>query len=213
MDTKTILYDMDQRSDDWFAARCGKLTASKLADAIAKTRSGWGASRENYRAELVAQRLTGICPDGFKSAAMQWGIDNEDEGRLAYEIATGSSVEQVGFMDHPTIEWAGASPDGLVGDDGMLELKCPNTATHIDWVLGRTKIPAKYMTQMYWQMACAGRQWVDFVSYDPRLPGELMLWIQRVERDDDRIAELEELAQEFLAAVSADIEALKRKIK
>lgn len=203
------VYQVDQRSDDWFAARCGKLTASKLADAIAKTLKGWGASRANYRADLVAQRLTGVCFEGYKSAAMQHGIDNEEDGCTAYELTTGHSVEHVGFIDHPTIEWSGASPDGLIGDDGMLEIKCPNTATHIDWLLGKTKIPAKYMTQMQWQMACAGRQWVDFVSYDPRLPGELMLWIQRVDRDDERIAELEEMAQEFLAEVAADVEALK----
>lgn len=200
---------IEQRSEEWFAARCGKLTASKLSDAIAKTKSGWGASRANYRAELVAQRLTGVCPDGFKSSAMQWGIDNEPLARMAYEFATDNEVQEVGFLDHPRIGMAGASPDGLIGDDGMVEIKCPNTATHIDFILGRAKVPTKYLIQMQWQMACAGRHWVDYVSFDPRLPPELRLKIERIERDDVYIKELEQQAEGFLAEVEADATALK----
>ena len=193
-----------QGSPEWFAARLGKVTASRVADVIAKTAKGYGASRANYAAELIVERLTGAREEGFKSAAMQWGNDNEPRAREAYEFKSGLWVDQTGFIIHPRIKDAGASPDGLVGDDGMLEIKCPNTATHLD-TLSSGKPAGKYVTQMQWQMACAERAWCDFVSYDPRLPNELRLFVVRVERDDAMIESLEAEVIAFLVELEARI--------
>lgn len=188
---------MDQQSEEWFSARLGKVTASRVADVIARTKSGPAATRANYMAELVAERLTGARGETFTNAAMQWGTDNEAEARMAYEFRTDATVEQVGFVLHPTIEMAGASPDGLVLADGLVEIKCPQTATHIETLLTGS-IPGKYETQMLWQMACTGRVWCDFASFDPRLPEEMRLFVKRFDRDDKRIAEMEEQVREFL---------------
>lgn len=187
-----------QGTDEWKAVRLGKVTASRIADATAKTKSGWSASRANYMADLLAERLTGKPRDGFTSSAMQWGTDMEPEARLFYGFMNDLAVEQVGFVLHPTIGGSGASPDGLVGDDGLLEIKCPNTATHIDTLLGAA-IDGKYVKQMQWQMACTGRAWCDFVSFDPRLPERMQFHCRRVERDDAMIGELETSITEFIA--------------
>lgn len=193
---------MEQLSPEWFAARLGRVTASRVADIIAKTKSGPSASRGNYLAQLVVERLTGQAPESFTTAAMQHGIDCEPEARNAYAFlhAPGPVVE-VGFVDHPRIAMAGASPDGLVGEDGLLEIKCPITATHID-TLTTEAVPARYMTQIQWQLASTGRAWCDFVSFDPRLPDELQLFVKRVDRDEALIAELEREVEAFLAEVS-----------
>lgn len=188
---------MDQQSAEWFAARIGKVTASRVADVVAKTKTGYGASRANYLAELVAERLSGARVEGFTNAAMQWGNDQEPEARLAYEFRTDATVDQVGLIDHPSIAMSGASPDGLVGADGLVEIKCPNTATHIETLLTGA-IPAKYETQMLWQMACTGRAWCDFASFDPRMPEAMRLFVKRLDRNDTRIAELEEEVRTFL---------------
>lgn len=198
---------MGQQSEEWFAARLGKVTASRVADVIARTKSGPSASRANYMAELVAERLTGARGETFTNAAMQWGTDNEAEARMAYEFRTDATVEQVGFILHPTIDMAGASPDGLVLTDGLVEIKCPNTATHIETLLTGT-IPAKYETQMLWQMACTGRAWCDFASFDPRLPEEMRLFVKRFARDDARIAEMEEQVREFLFELDTTVRRL-----
>lgn len=198
---------MEQRSPEWFAARLGKVTASRVADVIARTKSGWGASRANYAAQLVAERLTGVAAESFTNAAMQWGCDYEAEARRAYAFYADADVAEEAFVSHPTIVMAGASPDGLIGTDGLLELKCPNTATHIQTLLGGT-VPEKYVTQMMFQMACTGRQWCDFASYDPRLPEAMRLFVKRVERDDEKILELETLVTEFLGEVDATVAAL-----
>jgi len=198
---------MEQRSDDWFAIRLGKVTASRIADVCAKTKTGWGAGRANYRAQLVAERLTGQRQDSFTNAAMQWGVDCEDQARTAYAFLHGHNVVEEAFVIHPRIAMGGASPDGLVDVDGLVEIKCPNTATHIETLKGQA-IPAKYIGQMDWQMACTGRQWCDFVSFDPRLPEEMQLFVKRHHRDDVRIAELEGLVTEFLEEVDADVAAL-----
>ena len=200
---------MDQRTDEWFSARCGKATGSRIADAVARTKSGWGASRANYMAQLIAERLTGKVADSYTSGAMQWGIETEPQAIEAYEALTLSVVEPVGFVDHHCIDMAGASPDGLVGDDGLVEIKCPNTATHIDALLG-CAIPAKYLTQMQWQMACTKRHWCDYVSFDPRMPPNLQIRIERVERDNHRIAELEQMVIGFLDEVASKVEALRK---
>lgn len=195
---------IEQGTPEWFAQRAGKVTASRVADVVAKTKTGWGASRANYLAQLVAERLTGNVEPTFTNAAMQWGTDKEPEAREAYEYRTGVFVDQVGMVGHPTIAMTGASPDGLVGSDGLVEIKCPNTATHIDTLLSG-KVPAKYVTQMAWQMACTGRAWCDFVSFDPRMPEHMRLFVQRVDRDDTLIAELEREVAAFLAEVAKTV--------
>lgn len=202
----------EQGSVEWLRQRAGKVTASRIADLMAKTKTGWGASRENYKAQLVAERLTGEPSETFTNAAMQWGTNMEPEARNAYCFRYDVDVVEVGMIEHPTIENTGASPDGHIGDDGMLEIKCPNTATHIATLLGG-EIPAKYRLQMLWQMACTGRKWNDFVSYDPRLPEEMRLFVKRLERDDAAIAEIEAAVIEFLAEVDATVSALTQQYK
>jgi len=193
---------MEQGTDDWFAARCGKVTASRIADVMAKTKTGYGAGRKNYMAQLVIERLTGTIADSYTNTAMQWGIDTEPYAREAYEIQTGEIVEQVGFIDHPEIEMSGASPDGLVGDKGMLEIKCPNSATHIETLLSG-KVDKKYILQMHWQMMCAEREYCDFLSYDPRMPEGLKYWCKRVELDQELATEITVAVQEFLKDLDA----------
>jgi putative phage-type endonuclease len=204
--------DVIQGSAEWLAARCGKATASRMADIMAKTKAGWGASRANYLAELVAERLTMRPADGFTNAAMQWGTDKEPEARNAYEFLTGHSVDEVGFVDHPSIPMTGASPDGLVGDLGMVEIKCPNTSTHIDTLLAG-EIAHKYVLQMTWQMECTGRRWCDFVSYDPRLPLPMRLFTRRVTFDEALGAELRQGVAAFLAEVDEKVAALEAKFE
>jgi putative phage-type endonuclease len=197
MNVPTII---EQRTEDWFAIRCGKATASRIADIIAKTKSGYSASRANYLAQLVSERLTGTVEPGFTNAAMQWGCDNEAEARSAYCFRQDVDVVEVGFVDHPSIAMTGASPDGLIAEDGLVEIKCPNTATHIDTLL-KGVVPAKYRTQMAWQMACTGRTWCDFVSYDPRLPEKMRLFVKRIHLADEPIGEIEAEVIGFLKEV------------
>ena len=201
---------MEQRTDEWFKERLGKVTASRVSDVIAKTKSGYSASRANYMAELVCERLTGARGESYQSAAILWGVEQEAPARTAYEADTGVLVVETGFIPHGTIAMSGASPDGLVNDDGLVEIKCPLSATHIDTLLTGT-IPSKYITQMQWQMACTGRQWCDFVSYDPRLPENMQLFIKRVPRDNIEIASLENEVILFLAELDAKIQSLTSK--
>lgn len=196
-------------TDEWWAARLGKVTASRIADATARIKNGWGASRANYMAELIAERLTGTQAENYTNAAMQWGIDHEAEARTAYEFYTDLTVDPSGFIVHPKIPSAGASPDGEVGTDGLVEIKCPNTATHIDTLLGLS-LPEKYVKQMQWQMACTGAAWCDFVSYDPRMPENMRLFVRRCPRNASMIGSLEMDVLEFLAEMETRIEALQR---
>lgn len=191
---------IEQGTDEWKALRIGKLTASRMADVLATTKSGVSASRKNYLAQLVAERLTGELGECFTSTAMSWGTDNEPLARAEYEILRDCFVEQVGFIDHPTIDMMGASPDGLVGDDGLIEIKCPNTATHIDYLLGK-KPPAKYLPQMAMQLACTRRKWCDFASYDPRMPEKHRLFVVRYAPDPAYLEKIEEEARLFLCEV------------
>ncbi|MCG9021480.1 YqaJ viral recombinase family protein [Laribacter hongkongensis] len=201
---------MEQRTEEWFAARLGKVTASRVADVMTKTKSGYAASRQNYMAELICQRLTGTQEIRFSNAAMQRGTELEPHARARYIIETGEIVTEVGLIDHPTIAGFGASPDGLVGDTGLIEIKCPNTWTHIETIkTGKPK--PEYIKQMQTQMACTGRQWCDFVSYDDRLPDDMQYFCTRIERDDALIAEIETEVSAFLAELEAEIEYLKRK--
>lgn len=201
--------ELIQGSAEWKAQRLGRVTASRVADVIAKTKSGWGASRANYMAQLIAERLTGEVQESYTNAAMQWGIDTETHAREAYEFRTDSEVQQVGFVQHPMIHMSGASPDGYVGDLGLVEIKCPNTATHIETLIDR-EVAAKYITQVQWQMACTGRKWCDFVSFDPRMPESMRLSIMRVHRDDIRISELEDCVREFLIEIDRKMGALNK---
>lgn len=199
--------DIEQGSLEWFAQRCGKATASRIADIIAKTKSGYSTSRANYMAQLVVERMTNQVAESFTNAAMEWGTATEPFARAAYEAKSSVLVDQVGAIDHPRIERSAASPDGLIGDDGCLEIKCPNTATHIDTMLGEN-IAGKYYTQMQWQMACTERSWCDFVSFDPRMPEGLQLFVKRVDRDDSYIAELEKEVVQFLKEVDDKVNKL-----
>jgi putative phage-type endonuclease len=199
--------DVIQKSPEWFAARLGKVTASRVADVIAKTKSGYSTSRDNYMAQLVCERLTGKQGESFTNSAMQWGTETEPLARSAYEANADIMVEELGFVLHPKIEMAGASPDGLVGLFGMLEIKCPNTATHIEALLTET-VPTKYITQMQWQMACAQRQWCDYVSYDPRIRADLQLFVKRVEFDATYVAMLEEEVIKFLKELDIKVNKL-----
>lgn len=201
--------DIIQGSDEWKKLRVGKVTASRVADVIAKTKSGYSTSRANYAAELITERLTGLPTEGFTNAAMQWGTEMEPEARSAYEFFRAEEVVQVPFANHPTIGDAGASPDGLVGPDGLVEIKCPITATHIE-TLRFKQVPAKYITQMQWQMACTGRQWCDFVSYDPRMQDSMRFFCKRVHRDDEMITNLEKEVITFLKEVHEAVDDLKR---
>lgn len=200
---------MTQGTPQWFADRLGKVTASRVADVMATIKSGEAAARANYRAELVAERLSGQNTEGFTSPAMERGTELEPFARAAYEAHRLVLVDQVGFVEHPSIIGSGASPDGLVGDLGLVEIKAPNTSTHIGYLTGGTA-PSKYHPQMLWQMACTGREWCDFASYDPRLPGNLSLFVVRFERDDKRIKEMEAAVIAFLAEVEETIERLRR---
>lgn len=200
---------MNQGSPEWLQARCGLVTASRVADVLAQIKSGEAASRRDYRAQLVAERISGRPTESFTNAAMQWGTDNEPIARASYELERDISVDQVGIVIHPEIVLAGASPDGLVGDDGLVEIKCPNTATHIEYALSG-KPPAKYQPQMLWQMACTGRKWCDFVSFDPRMPEGMRLFIVRFDRDQERIDYMKTQIIAFLGEVENEINKLKQ---
>lgn len=199
---------VEQRSEEWFAQRRGKVTASRIGDILATIRNGnWAASRKNYAAQLITERLTGKDPEPYTNEYIEWGIAQEAPAREAYTKATGTAVEEVGFVNHPTIAYAGASPDGLIGEDGLLEIKCPTTATQIERLLG-AEIPESYRLQMLWQMACTGRKFCDFVSFDPRLPEDMSLFIKRFERDDKEIKHIENEVEIFLNEVDETVKAL-----
>ncbi len=199
---------IEQRTEAWHQARMGKVTASRVADLMAKTKSGPSASRANYMADLIVERLTGVREEGFTNAAMIWGVDTEPQARAAYEFLTDATVIEEGFVLHQAIPDFGASPDGLVGDVGLLEIKCPQTAAHLD-VLLSGEVPGKYVTQMQAQMACTGRAWCDFVSFDPRMPGEMQLFVKRVHRDEVFIAAMEGEIAAFLAELAQKLDALR----
>lgn len=207
MNELTLMH-IQQGTDAWFQQRLGKVTASKIGDIVAKTKSGYSTSRANYMAQLVVERLTGVKTESFTNAAMEWGTQTEPLARAAYELKNNVMVDEVAMIDHPTIPMSGASPDGLVGEDGMIEIKCPNTATHLDTLLSG-EADKRYTYQQQWQMACTGRKWNDFVSFDPRMPDNLQLFIKRVERDDELIKELEAEVVKFLAEVDEKVEKLK----
>jgi putative phage-type endonuclease len=198
------LRNAPQGSPEWLAARCGRVTASRMADLMARTKSGWGASRNNYMAELIAERLTGCPATFFVNDAMRHGTEQEPYARRAYAESFGVDVLETGFVPHPELDMAGASPDGLIGDDGMLEIKAPNTSTHIETLLG-APIAEKYVLQMQWQMATTGRSYCDFASFDPRLPENMRLHVRRVPRDVSLILDLETEVAAFIREIDEKV--------
>lgn len=203
--------ELVQGTDAWLAARCGSLGASQVHMAIARTKTGWGASRDNIMAQLIAERMTGRPTEMFVNDAMRWGTANEPQARSMFALETGHDVIECGLYRHPTIAGSHASPDGLIGDAGLIEIKCPQTSTHIETLLSGS-IDGKYITQINWQMAVTGRQYAWFASFDPRMPPELQLWTKRVERDDATIKTLEQLVADFVGELKmrlARLEALR----
>jgi putative phage-type endonuclease len=198
---------VQQGSDAWHQMRLGKVTASRVADILARTKTGPSASRQNYLIELAIQRTTGIIEESYTNAAMEWGTQTEPQARVAYEVNTHNFVDQVAFVDHPTIAGFGCSPDGIVGE-GLIEIKCPNSATHWSYVKAKAP-PTKYFIQMQAQMACTGAKWCDFVSFDPRMPERSQLLVVNVPRDEAFIAEMEAEIKKFLSEVEMEVNLMK----
>jgi putative phage-type endonuclease len=206
-----------QGTPEWLALRCGKVTASRIADLTARTKSGYSASRAAYMGQLLAERLTGVVQNGFQSRAMLDGIEREPQARAAYEfIYEPIELEEVAFINHPTIPMAGCSPDGLVmdphGTNGLIEIKCPAVHTHIETLLSET-IDLRYVKQMQFQLAVCNRQWCEFISFHPDMPANMRLFVQRVQRDNGMIAELETEVREFQRELEVKLAALKEKFK
>lgn len=197
---------MEQRSEEWFEARLGKVTASRVADVLAKIKSGESASRRNYKIQLVSERLTGERQETYVNQAMQDGIDREQFARDRYVQQFGE-VEEVGFIQHPTLE-AGASPDGLVGTDGIIEIKCPMGSTHTETLMTQ-EVPSKYVPQIQFQLLVTGRKWCDFVSYNPMFPENLQVFVRRVFANKEYQQELEDEVKQFLKEVDDVINKLK----
>lgn len=200
-----------QRSEEWFKQKYGNASASRISDVIAKTKSGYSASRENYMTQLVLERF-GVFEESFTNRSIEWGIETEPLARLEYEANTGNMVTEVGYILHPTIAKSGASPDGKIGDKGLLEIKCPDTKTHFSYLLAGI-VPPKYIPQMAWQMACTGAEWVDFISYDPRAPKGLDCFEIRYHRDSEYIAMLESEVKVFLDEVDKQFLRLQKKLE
>ena len=199
---------VQQGSQEWFALRAGKVTASRVADILAKTKTGPSASRQNYLIELALQRTTGIIQESYTNAAMEWGTQTEPQARVAYEVNTNNFVDQVAFIDHPNIAWFGCSPDGLVSDRGLVEIKCPNSATHWEYFKSKEP-PKKYFIQMQAQMAVTGRDWCDFISFDPRMPDRSQLLIAQVPKDSEFILFMEAEIKQFLSEVEVEVNLMK----
>ena len=200
-----------QGTPEWFAQRLGNVTASRMSDVLAKGKSGEAVTRQKYRMQIIAERITGLVAESFTSAAMEWGTEQEKFARIRYEADTGYFVDEAEFYTHPTIKWLGASPDGLLNDTGgLLEIKCPNTQTHLGYMLDK-KAPAAYINQMQTQMWVTGRAWCDFVSFDPRVPERLQLFIVRLNRDDALIERMEVEVHKFLSEVEEAINVLENK--
>lgn len=200
---------MEQRTDEWFQARLGKVTASKISDVMTKIKNGYAASRQNYMTQLICERLTEKPTESYSNAAMQRGTELEPEARRCYELENLCKVSEVGFIPHPTIENAGASPDGLVNDDGLIEIKCPNTWTHLEFIQS-LKPKREYILQMQWQMICTGRKWCDFVSYDDRLPDNLSFKCVRIYYDENIAHEIELEVIQFLQELDEKIKQIKK---
>jgi exodeoxyribonuclease (lambda-induced) len=206
---------MEQRTDEWFKARLGKVTASKIHDIMIKTKVGESTYKTKYRLQLVTERLTGKVVPMFMNDAMKHGVEYEDEAKLEYanrnKLLVGTDLTDVGMIDHPSIDMCGASPDGMVGDKGLIEIKCPQPITHTT-TIETGEIHKRYIHQMQWQMSCTGREWCDFVSYHPDFPDDLKMFIKRVPRDNELIARLEEEVSTFVQEVEYKIKTIKENL-
>lgn len=207
--TEDRIAAIQQGTEEWHQLRLGKVTASRVADILAKTKSGASASRGNYLIELALQRVTKTIEESYSNSAMEWGVATEPQARVAYEVSTGNFVDQIAFVNHPTIEGFGCSPDGLVGE-GLIEIKCPNSATHWSYIKANEP-PQKYIIQMQAQMAVTGAKWCDFVSFDPRMPERSQLLIIRVNRDEEFIADMEKEIKQFLSEVEAEVNLMEKR--
>ena len=201
------MLDLIQGTPEWLAARAGSLGASSIADALAKTKTGWGASRANLHSRIVTERLTGKPVETFVNSAMQRGTELEPQARAMYSLETGHDVSEVGIILHPSIKHSHCSPDGLIAGEGMVEIKCCGGPRHIELLSGG-KPEDRYIKQCLWQLACTGRDWVDLAYFNPDFPAEMQLHVRRVDRDADLIAELESEVSAFLAEVAATVEQL-----
>ena len=207
--TEDRIAAIQQGTEEWHQLRLGKVTASRVADILAKTKSGASASRGNYLIELALQRVTKTIEESYSNSAMEWGVATEPQARVAYEVSTGNFVDQIAFVNHPTIEGFGCSPDGLVGE-GLIEIKCPNSATHWSYIKANEP-PQKYIIQMQAQMSVTGAKWCDFVSFDPRMPERSQLLIIRVNRNNEFIAEMENDIKQFLSEVEAEVNLMEKR--
>ena len=207
--TEDRIAAIQQGTEEWHQLRLGKVTASRVADILAKTKSGASASRGNYLIELALQRVTKTIEESYSNSAMEWGVATEPQARVAYEVSTGNFVDQIAFVNHPTIEGFGCSPDGLVGE-GLIEIKCPNSATHWSYIKANEP-PQKYIIQMQAQMSVTGAKWCDFVSFDPRMPERSQLLIIRVNRDEEFIADMENEIKQFLSEVEAEVNLMEKR--
>ena len=194
--------NIEQGSDAWKQARLGHVTASNMADVMSKGKgTSEAVGRYKYKVKLVAERLTQTAGESYSNAAMEWGIEQEQFACIEYEASQNVFLERTGFWLHPKIQWLGVSPDRLVGDDGLIEVKCPNTTTHLGYLF-ENRIPPDYYKQIQCQLWVTGRKWCDFVSYDPRLPKRNQLLIVRTERDESLIKEMEAETIQFLSEVN-----------
>jgi len=192
--------NLEQGTDEWKRARLGYVSASNLDAVMAKGKSGESITRKKYKVRLVAERLTGEISESFSSAAMEWGVVNEEKAAMAYEVSKDTLLDRTGFWKHPTIPWLGCSPDRLAGSDGLVEIKCPDTSTHIDYWLAK-QVPSEYVKQVQGQIWVMERDWCDFASYDPRLPEKNRLLVVRAYRDEKLIKQMEEEVKKFLDEV------------
>lgn len=202
----------EQGSAEWLQCRVGMVTASRISDAISfLKRGGESAARRDYRLDLIAERLSGRSENHYVSPEMEFGIENEPYARAAYEIGCGVMVDQVGFVLHPTLDFTGGSPDGLVGEDGLIEIKCGKTTTHLKWMQAGV-VPEEHQDQILWNLCCTERKWADFISFDPRMPEGLRIFIVRMERDEARIAEMETLITQFNDEVEFFCKGLRKRV-
>lgn len=198
-----------QRTGEWLRARCGCLTASRAAAVLNRSKRD-GRPLQAYfdlRDQLIAERVTGESIGIAPTAAMQWGIDHEADARAAYEARTSACVDLCGFIPHPSIKWLGASPDGLIDDDGLLEIKCPATTAHLRRIAAGV-VPTEYKPQMLVQLLCTGRKWCDFVDYDPRCGGayeRYRLWVIRYQPTQEELEDARQKCVDFLIDVENEM--------
>ena len=199
----TIVQDavhLEQGTDEWKLARLGYVSASNLDAVMARGKSGEAITRKKYKVRLAAERLTGEITESYSNAAMEWGVVNEEKAAMAYEVSKDTLLDRTGFWKHPTISWLGCSPDRLVGSDGLVEIKCPDSSTHVDYLLAK-QVPTEYVKQVQGQIWVMEREWCDFVSYDPRMPEKNRLLVVRAYRDEELIKQMQEEVEKFLNEV------------